>query len=72
MKNNNVIKLKKVLAGHYQYKHYNLIKWIPDTGNLRYLWCLAIDGVGMDDFKTLAKAKQHILDQEIKFGNEGL
>lgn len=65
------IKLTKVSKGHYKYKHYNLIKWIPDTGSLRYLWCLAIDGTGLEDFKTLSQARNHImLDQEKCTSNE--
>jgi hypothetical protein len=62
----NKIRLNKVGAGHYRYKHFDLIKWIPDSGNLRYLWCLAIDGTGMDDFRTLSQARKHILNDEIK------
>ena len=60
------IKLKRVKAGYYKFDIYDLIKWQPDTTS-RYLWCLAINGVGMDDFKTLAQAKSHILkDMELR------
>jgi hypothetical protein len=63
---NQKIRLNRVSQGHYRYKHFDLIKWIPDTGSLRYLWCLAIDGVGLDDFRTLSQAKKHILNNESK------
>ena len=53
------IMLTKIKAGHYKYDIYELIKWQPESQN-RYLWCLAIDRVGMDDFTTLAQAKAHI------------
>jgi len=62
-----MIKLKKVKAGHYKYEIYDIIKWETQEANLPYLWCLAINGVGMDDFKTLAKVKQYIMAEEKKW-----
>ena len=60
------IKLKRVKAGYYKFDIYNLIKWQPDTTS-RYLWCLSINGLVLDDFKTLAQAKLRILkDMELR------
>lgn len=62
-----MIKLTKVTAGHYKYGIYEIVKWKTEMGKRPYLWCLAINGVGLDDFTTLAKVKKHIIDQESKW-----
>jgi len=63
------IRLQKVKAGHYKYGEYDLIRWQPESQN-RYLWCLSIDRVGLEDFRTLAKAKEHIQNDIAKRGNQ--
>jgi len=61
------IRLKRIKAGHYKYKFYDIIKWETEEAGLPYLWCLSIHGTGMDDFKTLAKVKKHIINEEKKW-----
>jgi hypothetical protein len=54
------MKIKKISAGNYQYGDYYIYKWNPEIANCRVLWCVSLDGVGMEDFKTLRRAKKYI------------
>lgn len=61
----NQIKLKKIKSGHYAYGKFQIIKWQPES-QTRYLWCLSLDNVGLDDFRTLAQVKAHLKNDEEK------
>jgi hypothetical protein len=62
------MKLTKVKSGHYKYKNFDIFKWVPEQSGVRYLWCVALEGTGLDDFKTLKQVKAHLEadDQKIK------
>lgn len=59
-----MIKFQRVKPGHYVCEAfdttYKIHRWNPETG-ARILWCVSIDNVGMDDYRTLQQAKKHIL-----------
>lgn len=54
------MKLKRIQAGFYEYKGYQIHRWWSDQTPRYYLWCVAQDGTALDDFKTLAKARAYI------------
>jgi hypothetical protein len=63
------IKLTKERAGAYRYENYLIYKWKPEVAGLRALWCVSLSDkngenwVGLDDFTTLAKAKQYLMER---------
>jgi len=63
------MKLTRERAGVYRYKNFQIYKWDPEVPNCRVLWCVALSDengenwVGMDDFTTLAKAKQYLTER---------
>ena len=62
------MKLTKERAGVYRYNNYQIFRWQPETGR-RVLWCVAQihadgkDQTALDDFTTLAKAKQYLMER---------
>jgi hypothetical protein len=59
------IKFKRSKAGHYYYGQYQINRWYPES-NSYVLWCVSIDNVGLDDYRTLKQAKAHIIADIMK------
>lgn len=61
------IKFQRIKAGHYQCGIYQINRWRTET-NPRFLWCVSIDNVGMNDYRTLKQAKASIVADLMKTG----
>lgn len=55
-----IMKLKRIKAGLYEYKGYQIYRWWHEDTPRYALWCVALEGTGLDDFRTLAKAREYI------------
>lgn len=61
------MKFKKIKSGHYAYGNYEIIKWQPES-QTRYLWCLSLKNIGLEDFRTLAQVKAYLKADALKVG----